>query len=128
VIAAFVLLGQAGTSVRGAYDVVVDMMVVATMLPFLALFGSAIRLSAGAPVAGEAHIPGGRLTVVVTALIGLATTAGAMMLAFIPSPEEPHPALAVLKVSGTTVILLLVGAGIYLAGSARAQRHGTQTA
>src|SRR6202035_2644062 len=48
IIAAFAFLGQAGTSVRGAYTVVVEMMVVATMLPFVPLFAAAIKLSAGA--------------------------------------------------------------------------------
>jgi len=122
VIAAFAILGQAGTSVRGAYTVVVEMMVVATMLPFVPLFGAAIKLSAGAPVPGEVRIPGGRHTVVVMATIGLATTLGAMAIAFVPSPDEHHPAVAVLKVAGMTLTLLLAGAAIYLAGNARARR------
>ena len=78
--AAFVTLGQAGTSVRGAYTVLVEMMVVATLLPFVPLFGAAIKLSAGAPVPGEVRIPGGRLTVGAMALIGLVTTLGAIAL------------------------------------------------
>ena len=122
IIAAFAILGQAGTSVRGAYTVVVEMMVVATMLPFVPLFGAAIKLSAGAPVPGEVRIPGGRHTVLVMATIGLATTLGAMAIAFVPSPDEHHPALAVLKVAGMTLTLLLAGAAIYLAGNARARR------
>ena len=122
IMAAFVILGQAGTSVRGAYSVLVEMMVVATLLPFVPLFGAAIKLSAGAPVPGEVRIPGGRLTVVAMALIGLATTLGAMAIAFVPSPDEHHPAIAVLKVAGMTLTLLLAGAAIYLVGNARARR------
>lgn len=122
IMAAFVFLGQAGTSVRGAYTVLVEMMVVATLLPFVPLFGAAIKLSAGAPVPGEVRIPGGRLTVVAMALIGLATTLGAIALGFVPSPDEENPAIAVLKVAGTTTTLLLAGAAVYFAGSARARR------
>jgi amino acid transporter len=123
IMAAFVILGQAGTSVRGAYTVLVEMMVVATLLPFVPLFGAAIKLSAGAPVPGEVRIPGGRLTVVAMASIGLATTLGAIALGFVPSRDEENPAIAVLKVAGTTSTLLLAGAAVYFAGSARARRR-----
>lgn len=50
------------------------------------------------------------------------TTLGAMAIAFVPSPDEHHPAIAVLKVAGMTLTLLLAGAAIYLAGNARARR------
>ena len=36
-------LGQAGTSVRGAYDVMVSMTIITTFLPFLALFAAMMR-------------------------------------------------------------------------------------
>jgi glutamate:GABA antiporter len=125
VVALLVVLGQSGTSVRGAYNVLIEMMVVGSMLPFLFLFGAAIRLSAGPRRGGDARIPGGRATLVVTALLGLATTAGSIVLAFLPPPEEENPLLAVLKVAGTTLVLLASGAAIYAAGSARARRRGT---
>ncbi len=122
IIALLAIMGQAGTSVRGAYSVLVEMMVIATMLPFVPLYASAIKLSGGAPVPGERRIPGGRLTVVTLALIGLATTIGAMALAFVPPADEANPALAACKIAGMTAILLLAGAGIYFTGSARARR------
>jgi amino acid transporter len=122
VIVVFVFVGQAGTSVRGAYNVLVNLMVAATMLPFLALFASAIRLSGGAPVPGEARIPGGRVTVVATAMVGLATTLAAIALALVPAPGEQQPLLALLKVAGTTLALLGIGVVVYLAGSKAAER------
>jgi hypothetical protein len=73
-------------------------------------------------VPGEVRIPGGRLTVVAMALIGLTTTLGAIALGFVPSRDEENPAIAVLKVAGTTTTLLLAGAAVYFAGSARARR------
>jgi hypothetical protein len=45
-----------------------------------------------------------------------------MAIAFVPSADEHHPAIAVLKVAGMTLTLLLAGAAIYLAGNARARR------
>lgn len=124
VIAAFILLGQAGTSVRGAYNVLVNLMVIATMLPFLALFASAIKLSGSVPVPGEARIPGGRATVVAMALVGLATTLAAIAFALVPATGEEHPLLALFKVAGITSVLLGLGAALYFAGSARARRTG----
>ena len=121
-IAIFILVGQAGTTVKGAYAVIVNLMVLVTMLPFAVLFASALRLSAGPPVPGEIHIPGGRSTVIASALLGLATTFGAMALALVPIAGEPRPLIAVLKVAGTTVLLLAIGGAIYGAGRARAGR------
>jgi amino acid transporter len=126
VILMFILLGQAGTTVKGAYSVLVNLMVLATMLPFAALFATAIRLAGGAPVPGEARIPGGRNTVIAMGMLGLATTLGAMALSLVPAAGEPHPWLALLKVAGTTVVLLGIGLAIYLAGKARAARAASQ--
>jgi glutamate:GABA antiporter len=117
-VALLVMLGQSGTSVRGAYNVLIEMMVVSSMLPMLLLFLAAWRLSAGGVARG---FPGGRATIVVMALLGFATTSGSMMLAFLPPPEEVNPALAVLKVAGLTAVVLVGGAALYLAGSRRAQ-------
>jgi amino acid transporter len=124
VIALFVVIGQAGTTVKGAYSVLVSLMVLATMLPFLSLFASAIKLASAAPVPGEARIPGGRFTVIAMGLLGLATTLGAIVLALVPAPGETNPLLALLKVAGTTVVLLGVGVAIYLAGSRSARNRG----
>jgi hypothetical protein len=58
-VAALVVLGQSGTSVRGAYNVLIEIMVVTSMLPLLLLCGAAIRFSSGALVTGESRIWGG---------------------------------------------------------------------
>jgi glutamate:GABA antiporter len=121
-VALLVILGQSGTSTRGAYNVLVEMMVVGSMLPFLPLFGAAIRLSAEPLRADEVRIPGGRLTVVAAAVLGFATTLGSIVLAFLPPPEESRPAIAVLKVAATTAALLLAGAAFYIAGTLRVRR------
>ena len=116
---AFALLGQAGTTVKGAYDVLISMMVVAVMLPFIPLFASAIPLSRGAPAPREVAIPGGRVTIVSMALIGLATTIGSIAVAFVPPPDDPDPMLASLKVVAMTGVLLVTGGLIYAAGKRR---------
>jgi glutamate:GABA antiporter len=123
IVATLVLLGQSGSSVRSAYNVLIEMMIVASMLPFLILFGAAIKLSADPPLHGETRIWGSRITIVVTALLGSTTTLASMLLSFVPPPEEEDPAMAVLKVATTTAVLLLGGAAVYVIGSVRARRQ-----
>lgn len=122
IVALLVVVGQSGTSVRGAYNVLIEMMVVTSTLPYLPLFGAAIALSRGAPVSGEVRIPGGRVTVIALAMLGFATTAFSIVLALVPPPDEPNPTLAIFKVVGVTAVLLLAGAMIYANGSARSRR------
>ncbi len=124
VAAIFILLGQGGTNVSGAYDVLVSMTVLTTMLPFVLLFASAIKLGAR-PLPGGVRIPGGRPSVIVCGVVGLATTLFAMVLSAVPSPDDPNKLLAVVKIVGLTLVLILVGAALYAAGKRRqsAQLH-----
>jgi len=119
---ALAVMGQAGTSVKGAYEVLVNLMVITQMLPFLILFASAIQLARGAPAAYDLKIPGGRATVVATALVGLFTTLGAIVLSLVPRADEPNKLLAVGKVVGMTALLLAGGVALYLNGSRRRAR------
>jgi amino acid transporter len=80
-VALLVVIGQSGTSVRGAYNVLIEMMVVGSMLPFLWLFAAAIKLTGGTSLGASVRIPGGRLTVIVLALLGLATSGGSIVRA-----------------------------------------------
>jgi len=122
IVALLVVLGQSGTSVRGAYNVLIQMMVVGSMLPFLALFGAAIRLSSEPPNVGQIRVPGGRPVIVAAALLGFAITLVSIVLAFVPAADEPNPTLEVLKVAGITAVLLIGGAAVYIAGSVRTRR------
>jgi glutamate:GABA antiporter len=58
VVALLVILGQSGTSVRGAYNVLIEMMIVSSLAPFLFLFGAAIRLSTGGRMLVKLEFPG----------------------------------------------------------------------
>ncbi len=118
----FAVLGQAGTTVKGAYEVLVNMMVIITMLPFLGIFGAAIRLSRGAVTAQEARIPGGRITVRVFAVMGILTTLLAITLSLVPRADEPDKLLAASKVIGLTVLLLGGGGAVYWNGMRRRAR------
>ena len=135
--AIFVFLGQGGTSVKGAYDVLVGSTVLITMVPFLFLFASAFRLYAEPGSAEPAvrlrtggdpedektiRIPGGKITVMTAATIGFATTLFSAVLAALPADDEPNKVLAVVKVLGLTALMVGSGAVVYFFGrrSARA--------
>jgi glutamate:GABA antiporter len=118
--AIFIFLGQGGTSVRGAYDVLVSSTVVITLVPFLLLFAAALKFG-GAPRTTEmVRIPGGKWTVWIAGLVGLATTLIAIVFAGIPADDEPNKTLAVVKVIGLTALMILSGVAIYLAGRRKA--------
>jgi amino acid transporter len=115
----FVLLGQAGTTVKGAYEVLVSMTFLVTFIPFLIVFAAAIKLHAEPPPPGTLRIPGGRATILICAGVGFLTTLGSMALALVPAPEEPDKALAVTKVVGLTLLLMGAGVAVYAAGRRR---------
>ena len=120
--AIFIFLGQGGTTVRGAYDVLVSSTVVITMVPFLFLFASALKFRDAQPTPEMVSIPGGKWTVSVAALIGLVTTIFAIVFAGVPSDDDPNKVLAVVKVIGLTATMLLSGVAIYLIGRQKALR------
>jgi amino acid transporter len=113
--ALFVWLGQAGTSVRGAYDALVSMTIIWYFIPYLFLFAAAIRLRAEATGAGF-RIPGGPVAVAAFAWIGMATTAATIALSFLPSENETRPVLAAFKIVGATAAMLAIGVTVYLRG------------
>ncbi len=118
----FVLMGQAGTTVRGAYQVLVSLTVIVTFVPFVLLFAAAMRLARAPAGAGTLRLPGGAAVVQVFALVGLVTTLGAIVLSLIPPESEPDKPLAVAKVLGTTLLVMGGGVLVYALGRARARR------
>jgi len=116
----FIVLGQAGTTVKGAYEVLVSMMVIIYMIPFLFLFGAAIRLQFGEAArarAGFFRFPGARGMLAALGVVGLLTTLAAIVLSLFPADDEPNKPLAVLKVVGMTV--LMAGSGVVVFGMRR---------
>jgi amino acid transporter len=113
--AVFIFLGQAGTSVRGAYDALVSMTIIWYFIPFLYLFAAAIKLRGESALPGL-RIPGGRATVAALGALGLFTTIASIALALFPSENEPNPTFAVVKVVGTTVVMLALGVAVYARG------------
>jgi amino acid transporter len=120
--ALFVILGQAGTTVRGAYDVLVSMSIITYFIPFLYMFAAMIRLQREPVGPDVIRVPGGRAVAIAVAAIGFVTTSAAIVLACIPAADEPNKVLAVAKIVGLSVVLIAVGAIVYVAGKRRAAR------
>jgi glutamate:GABA antiporter len=113
---AFVFLGQAGTSVHGAYDALVSMGIIAYFIPFLFMFAAMIRLQREPAGPDVMRVPGGPIVAKAVAALGFLTTAISIVLACVPADDEPRKILAVVKVVGSSLVLVGIGAGVYLAG------------
>lgn len=118
--AVFVVLGQAGTSVRGAYDVLVSMSVITYFVPFLFMFAALIRVQSEPVAAGVMRVPGGAPVARVLGALGFVTTAVAIVLACVPPDGEPNAWLAVAKIVGLSAAMLTIGAFVYALGRRRA--------
>ena len=121
--ALFIWLGQAGTSVRGAYDALVSMGIIAYFIPFLFMFAAMIKLQREPAGPGVMRVPGGTPVAIALAVLGMATTAVSIMLACIPPDEEPHKLLAAGKVVGSSLFLVGIGVIVYGLGRRRAARR-----
>jgi amino acid transporter len=119
--AAFVLLGQAGTSVKGAYDVLVSMGVITYFIPYLLVFASMFRLQWEKAGPDVIRVPGRKPVAILLACVGFATTLLTIGLSLVPPQDEPNKILAMAKVIGLTAVLLGVGAALYYAGKKKSR-------
>jgi amino acid transporter len=120
--AIFIVMSQAGTSVYGAYEVLVSMGIITYFIPYLFVFASLIRLQRE-PVARETmRIPGGRPVATALAALGFATTLVTIVFSVIPAADEPHKFLAVAKIVGLTGLLLAAGMLLFAFGKSRARK------
>ena len=116
----FVVLGQAGSSVRGAYQFLVAMSIITNFIPYLLMFAALIRVQ-GRPVEpGVVTIPGGKPVAVTVATIGLVATVAVIIGSAMPDPGEPHQLLAFAKVVILSILLIGIGVLLYAVGRSRA--------
>lgn len=120
----FILLGQAGTSVYGAYEILVSMGVISYFLPYLFVFGALVRLQREPPETNAIRIPGGAPVAVGIGILGFATTLATIVFSLMPAADEPHPGLAVAKIVGLTALLLGMGIATFAWGKSHARSAG----
>jgi glutamate:GABA antiporter len=100
---AFLLLMQLGETLRAAYQILVDLTVIATFLPFVYIFASGFKF--GQRWAGAL---GGAITVL------------AIVLSAVPPPGVSSVGIFELKVVGGAALLVLVARPIFARGLAQA--------
>jgi amino acid transporter len=88
----FLLMAQLGESLRSGYDVLVDMTVMATLIPFVYIFGAGLRFA-------------GKLV----SVSGLAVTIVAIVLTIVPPGDTASPVIFELKVVGGCAAFALLG-------------------
>jgi amino acid transporter len=88
----FLLMAQLGETVRAAYQIMVDMMLIATLLPFVYIFAAGFRFAS-------------RLA----AVSGIAVTVLAIALSAMPPPEAASVWVFETKVVGGSVLIIIVG-------------------
>jgi amino acid transporter len=116
----FVLLGQAGSSVHGAYQLLVTMSIITNFIPYLFMFAALIRLQREPVESGVSTIPGGKPVAITLAVVAMITTCAVIIGSAIPDPTEPHRALAITKVIVLSVLLIGGGVLLYRLGRPRA--------
>jgi glutamate:GABA antiporter len=119
----FIVLGQAGTSVYGAYEVLVSMGIITYFIPYLFVFASLIRLQREPPGPEVMHIPGGRPAALAVGVLGFTTTLVTIAFSVIPADDEPHKVFAIVKIVGLTALLLAVGVFAFAWGKSHAAKN-----
>jgi amino acid transporter len=118
----FGLLSQAGTSVKGAYDLLVSMSVITYFIPYLFLFAAMIRLQERPYLPGSIRLPGGKRLAIPLACVGFFSTTAAIILALFPAEDEHNPSAALFKLILMTLVLLFAGVAVYRRGQRSIER------
>jgi amino acid transporter len=111
-ILALVVLGQAGSTVKAAYDFLIAMSVLSYTLPFALLMLAYYRVRGPAPP-GAWTAPGGAPGRRAIALAGLAVTLSAIACTLVPSPDATDKTTAVIKLIAASAVLIAGGVLIY---------------
>jgi glutamate:GABA antiporter len=122
----FGILSQAGASVKGTYDMLVSMSLIAYFIPYLFVFAAMIRLQSRPSPAGALRLPGGKRLAIPLACLGFFSTGAAIILSFFPPEDEPNPSLALFKLLAMTFVLLIAGFAVYHRGQRSITRAAAQ--
>jgi amino acid transporter len=118
---AVAILGQAGTSVRGAYDVLVSMAIISNFIPYLLVFAAMIRLQREPAGPNVMRVPGKAPVAIALGMIGFTSTAATIVLSLFPGADQPNKVVAVVKVVGATLAQLGLGVAVFVAERRRAR-------
>lgn len=117
-----VLLGQMGSTVRAAYEVLVSMSIIIAFVPYLFMFPALIRLQREPAGPEIVRVPGGKPVATALGIVGFLATCATIVGSVIPDPSEPNKALVVTKIILLSLAVLGAGAALYAVGKRRAAR------
>jgi len=118
--AAVLLLSQINETTRGAYQVVIDITIILYFIPFLYMFGAAIKLAYRKDRAENPHavlVPGGKAGVWVLSTLAFLVTLLSIAVSVFPPGDSANRGLFVIKVVGCTVASIALGLVLYLRGA-----------
>ncbi|MDP3775102.1 MAG: APC family permease [Gemmatimonadales bacterium] len=95
-----IVASQAGSTVREAYLILLDMTITMNFIPFLYIFLAAARLRRPDDGPEVARIPGGRIGLRLVTTLGLSATILTMVTSVIPPSDVANPALFEAKLWG----------------------------
>jgi len=108
-----IILGQAGSTIAGAYDFLVAMAVLGSTIPYLYVFWVYIKTANMPPVPGAWTPPGGKRTTRILGWLGMVSSLVAIVCSAVPSSSDPHPAAAFLKIVISAAAMIGVGLLFY---------------
>lgn len=117
-----IVLSQAGSSVREAYLVLLDMTIVMNFVPFLYIFLALPLLRRGEESATVALIPGGKVGLWATVALGVGATLLTMITAVIPQSDVGNPLVFEIKLWGGLAFFSGVGYLVFWRFSRAAKR------
>ncbi len=121
--AVFVFLGQAGTSVRGAYEVLLSMTIIAYFIPYVMVFAALIKLQREPAGPDVTRVPGGKPVAIFVGCVGMITSIFTIIFSAFPAPDEVQKGFALTKVLGLMFLMLAAGALIFALGKRNAKRN-----
>lgn len=120
--AVFIFLGQAGTSVRGAYEVLLSMTIIAYFIPYVIVFAALIKLQSQPAGPEVTRVPGGKPVAILVGCVGILTSIFTIIFSAFPAADEVQKGFALTKVLGLMFLMLAAGALIFVLGKSHARR------
>lgn len=116
---AILLAIQVNETTSSAYQILVDAAVILYFIPFLYMYLAVIKLAyrKDRAAAGAVLIPGGKLGVWISGVLGFAVVLFGIVLSFVPPGETANKFLFEAKLAGGTVAIIALGLILYFRGA-----------